>query len=177
MQTALTLGEVLAGRGRRVSLRTGETLFREGDDSQAVYVCLDGRLNLTMLTPSGRELILGAKVPLQVCSASCPFSTTDRARPPRLPCSRPPSPSSVARSSSTNCPARRTSPSTFCASLPPISASRISERCRGHRTILRSASPTCSLSCPTSSDATGRVGADRVAGEPGRACRLGGLHT
>ncbi len=66
MQTALALGEVLAARGRRVPLRANETLFREGDDSRAVYVCLEGRLNLTMLTPAGRELILGVKVPLQV---------------------------------------------------------------------------------------------------------------
>jgi CRP/FNR family transcriptional regulator, cyclic AMP receptor protein len=66
MKTAVALGEVLAGRGRKVALKPNQTLFREGDNAQSVYVCLEGRVNLVILTPSGRELILGVKVPLQI---------------------------------------------------------------------------------------------------------------
>lgn len=60
-----TLGTLVAEHGRRVRLRAGQVLFREGDDSSAVYACVEGRLNLFISTPSGRDVLLGLKVPTQ----------------------------------------------------------------------------------------------------------------
>lgn len=61
----LTLGEFIAQRGQKRSLRAGQTLFREGDESTCVYACVTGRINLSIMTPAGREVILGIKVPGQ----------------------------------------------------------------------------------------------------------------
>ena len=60
-----TLGAFVAERGRKVRLRTGELLFREGDESRAVYAVVSGRINLFITTPVGRDVILGFKVPVQ----------------------------------------------------------------------------------------------------------------
>ena len=60
-----SLGEFVKARGSRSKLRGGEMLFREGDESSAVYVCLNGRINLFITTPVGREVMLGFKVPTQ----------------------------------------------------------------------------------------------------------------
>ena len=60
-----TLGAFVAERGRKVRLRTGESLFREGDESRAVYAVVSGRINLFITTPVGRDVILGFKVPVQ----------------------------------------------------------------------------------------------------------------
>jgi CRP/FNR family transcriptional regulator, cyclic AMP receptor protein len=65
MPASRVLGEFVAGHGRQQKLRVGEMLFHEGDVSTSVYACLVGRLNLSIATPSGREVILGTKVPVQ----------------------------------------------------------------------------------------------------------------
>jgi CRP/FNR family transcriptional regulator, cyclic AMP receptor protein len=65
MDEAQTLGAFIAARGRKVRVRSGEVLFREGDVSSAVYAVISGRINLFITTPTGRELILGFKVPVQ----------------------------------------------------------------------------------------------------------------
>ena len=61
----LTLGELVGQRGTKVSLRVGQILFREGDESRCVYACVSGRMNLFITTPAGRDLMLGSKVPGQ----------------------------------------------------------------------------------------------------------------
>ena len=61
-----TLGDLIAGRGRRSSLAAGQVLFREGDESTSVYVLLFGRVKVAVTTPNGREVVLGTKVPNQV---------------------------------------------------------------------------------------------------------------
>lgn len=60
-----SLGEFIAARGRKVTLRSGESLFREGDVSTCVYACVGGRINLFVTTPTGRDVMLGFKVPTQ----------------------------------------------------------------------------------------------------------------
>ena len=65
MEHAATLGEFVAGRGRKVTLRAGQVLFHEGDASTCVYACVSGRLNLFITTPTGRDVMLGIKVPTQ----------------------------------------------------------------------------------------------------------------
>ncbi len=46
-------------------LAIGETLFTEGERSTAAFACTEGRINLFVTSPSGRELILGTKTPIQ----------------------------------------------------------------------------------------------------------------
>jgi CRP/FNR family transcriptional regulator, cyclic AMP receptor protein len=65
MDEAQTLGAFIAARGRKVRIRSGEVLFREGDISSSVYAIVSGRINLFITTPSGRDVILGFKVPVQ----------------------------------------------------------------------------------------------------------------
>ena len=59
------LGAFVADRGQAVSLDTGEVLFGEGERSTSVFACTSGRINLFVTSPSGRELILGTKVPVE----------------------------------------------------------------------------------------------------------------
>jgi CRP/FNR family transcriptional regulator, cyclic AMP receptor protein len=65
MGESITLGEFVAKRGRKMNLRAGQVLFHEGDESKAVYACATGRVNLYITTPTGREVMLGSKVPVQ----------------------------------------------------------------------------------------------------------------
>ncbi len=65
MDEAQTLGAFIVARGRRVRIRPGEVLFREGDISSSVYAIVSGRINLFITTPTGRDVILGFKVPVQ----------------------------------------------------------------------------------------------------------------
>lgn len=58
----LTLGEFVGQLGTKVSLRSGQVLFREGDESRCVYACVSGRINLLITTPAGRDVMLGSKV-------------------------------------------------------------------------------------------------------------------
>jgi CRP/FNR family transcriptional regulator, cyclic AMP receptor protein len=63
---ATTLYGVVARDGQRMTLKAGQVLFREGDESNAVYAVISGRINITMATPVGREVLLGIKVAGQV---------------------------------------------------------------------------------------------------------------
>ena len=60
-----SLGELVLARGKRIDLRPGKVLFREGDPSAAVYACVHGRIKLTIATPAGNDLLLGIKMPCQ----------------------------------------------------------------------------------------------------------------
>lgn len=59
--STLTLGTAVAEHGRRMKLASGRVLFRQGDESDSVYVCLSGRVRIHATTTSGRELIFGDK--------------------------------------------------------------------------------------------------------------------
>lgn len=61
----MTLGGFVTELGTKVSLKSGQILFREGDDSRCVYACVSGRINLFITTPVGRGVMLGFKVPGQ----------------------------------------------------------------------------------------------------------------
>ncbi len=65
MGSTATLGGFVAELGTRVSLKPGQVLFREGDQSQCVYAVVSGRINLLITTPAGRDVMLGSKVPGQ----------------------------------------------------------------------------------------------------------------
>ena len=63
---ATTLMGLVSHLGVRMTLRAGQVLFHEGDESNAVYAVISGRVNISMTTPVGREVLLGIKVPGQV---------------------------------------------------------------------------------------------------------------
>ena len=63
--TSGLLGELIARNGTRLTVDPGHMLFREGDESTAVYGVLRGRVKLFVSTPCGRELVLGVKGPNQ----------------------------------------------------------------------------------------------------------------
>jgi CRP/FNR family transcriptional regulator, cyclic AMP receptor protein len=63
---ATTLMGVVSHLGLRMTLKSGQVLFHEGDESEAVYAVMSGRINISMTTPVGREVLLGIKVPGQV---------------------------------------------------------------------------------------------------------------
>ena len=65
MKSNPTLGEFIAHHGRPSKLEAGQRVFHEGDVSTAVYACLSGRINVFITTPTGRDLILGSKSPIQ----------------------------------------------------------------------------------------------------------------
>jgi CRP/FNR family transcriptional regulator, cyclic AMP receptor protein len=65
MGDLVTLGGYVTELGTKVSLKSGQILFREGDDSRCVYACVSGRINLFITTPAGRDVMLGSKVPGQ----------------------------------------------------------------------------------------------------------------
>lgn len=58
-----TVGEFIAERGRRSTVRAGQPLFFEGDRSDSVYCCVDGCIRLYVSTDSGREILIGFKHP------------------------------------------------------------------------------------------------------------------
>jgi len=49
--------------GTRRRYRRGDTLFREGDASATVMAVLEGRVKISIVTPSGREIVLSTKEP------------------------------------------------------------------------------------------------------------------
>ena len=53
----------LAALGTRRRYRRGDTLFREGDASATVMAVLEGRVKISIVTPSGREIVLSTKEP------------------------------------------------------------------------------------------------------------------
>ena len=58
-----SVGEFISIRGRSRSYGTGEPLFHEGDPSVNVYACVSGAVKVYVTVPTGRELMLGLKVP------------------------------------------------------------------------------------------------------------------
>ena len=56
-----SLGRFVIERGQHVVLRSGQSLFHEGDASSCVYACVRGRICLFVSTPAGREVTLGVK--------------------------------------------------------------------------------------------------------------------
>jgi len=53
----------LAAIGARRRFRRGDTLFCEGDASETVMAVLTGRVKISVVTPSGREIVLSTKEP------------------------------------------------------------------------------------------------------------------
>lgn len=58
-----TVAAAIAELGQRRRYAPGDLLFVEGDRSHSVYVCLEGRARLFLTMPSGRELLVGIKMP------------------------------------------------------------------------------------------------------------------
>lgn len=58
-----TVGEFIAERGQRSTVRAGQPLFFEGDRSNSVYSCVDGSIRLYVSADSGREILIGFKHP------------------------------------------------------------------------------------------------------------------
>ena len=58
-----TVGGVVSRLGWRRTCAPGEYLFLEGEHSEQVYVCVAGRVRIFLTLPSGRELLIGMKVP------------------------------------------------------------------------------------------------------------------
>lgn len=50
--------EDILGRGRRLHVKSGETLFHEGDRADRCYLVLKGRLKLSKLHEQGKEVII-----------------------------------------------------------------------------------------------------------------------
>ena len=61
--TRTPVATVIAERGRRRRLDTGEMLFREADPSTNVYECISGRIRLVVSAAGGRELLLDVELP------------------------------------------------------------------------------------------------------------------
>ena len=55
---SLPVGQFVAEHGTHRRLEPGQVLFRQGDASQTVYACVEGRINLSLTAPSGRELMI-----------------------------------------------------------------------------------------------------------------------
>ena len=62
-RTEVSVGDFVARNGRSRSYDTGEPLFHEGDPSVNVYACVSGAVKVYVTVPSGRELLLGLKLP------------------------------------------------------------------------------------------------------------------
>ena len=60
---SVTVGGFIAARGHELRLDVGQPLFFEGDRSDNVFVCVDGRIRVFVTLPSGRELVMGRKDP------------------------------------------------------------------------------------------------------------------
>ncbi len=65
MDTAVqsTVGHVIADLGRLRTYASGDLLFVEGDHSHTVFACIEGRVRVFLTMPSGRELLVGIKLP------------------------------------------------------------------------------------------------------------------
>lgn len=61
--TPTTIGDFIAQRGRPVHVAAGEPLFFERDSSHHVYACVAGRIRIFVTLASGKELLMGVKVP------------------------------------------------------------------------------------------------------------------
>jgi CRP-like cAMP-binding protein len=49
--------------GRPIRYEVGETLFHEGETGRSVYALASGQVKVTVVTPSGREVLLAVKGP------------------------------------------------------------------------------------------------------------------
>ena len=58
-----TVGDLIVDAGRHRRLAAGEMLFVEGDHSRHVYAVVEGRVRIFLTMPSGRELLIGLKMP------------------------------------------------------------------------------------------------------------------
>ncbi|HUS42887.1 MAG TPA: Crp/Fnr family transcriptional regulator [Ilumatobacteraceae bacterium] len=56
-----TVAAAIVDLGERRSFAPGDLMFVEGDRSQSVYACIEGRVRLFLTMPSGRELLIGIK--------------------------------------------------------------------------------------------------------------------
>jgi CRP-like cAMP-binding protein len=59
-----TVGDLIADAGRHRRLGPGEILFVEGEHSRHVYAVVEGRVRIFLTMPSGRELRIGLKMPV-----------------------------------------------------------------------------------------------------------------
>jgi CRP/FNR family transcriptional regulator, nitrogen oxide reductase regulator len=59
----------IMAHGKRMVLRPGETLFRQGDDAERCYLVLTGRLKLVKLHEEGKEAVMRYAGPGQVIAA------------------------------------------------------------------------------------------------------------
>lgn len=61
--TLPAVGALVAAHGTSHAFAAGDVLFLEGDRSRSVYVCVEGRVRVFLTLPSGKELLLGIKMP------------------------------------------------------------------------------------------------------------------
>lgn len=64
--TVVTFGDIIVAHGHAIDLEAGAPLFYEGDHSHSVYVCLTGQVRVFVTLRSGRDLVLGNKLPGEV---------------------------------------------------------------------------------------------------------------
>ncbi|BDG59330.1 Crp/Fnr family transcriptional regulator [Caldinitratiruptor microaerophilus] len=71
--TTLVRGRIarLAARGRSRAVAGGELVYRMGDPTDHLYVVLDGRVRTSIVSPAGRELVLGVHGPGEVFGELC----------------------------------------------------------------------------------------------------------
>jgi CRP/FNR family transcriptional regulator, cyclic AMP receptor protein len=68
----------LTRRGTRRRVRTGTTLFHQGDASTEVYVILAGRLKVSAPSPAGKEIVLAVRGPGEIVGELSPVDGTPR---------------------------------------------------------------------------------------------------
>lgn len=68
----------LPAAGTRRAYRTGQALFREGDPPGPVFVLAEGRVDVEVLTPSGRPVLLAVKRPGDLVGELAAILGTDR---------------------------------------------------------------------------------------------------
>ena len=82
--TALDDDAAAAMRASMVEVRLtkGDVLFTEGETGDKLYLIESGKIKLGHTASDGRESLIAVLGPAR-CSASCPCSIPDRARPRR----------------------------------------------------------------------------------------------
>lgn len=68
----------LPATGVRRTYRTGQALFREGDPPGPVFVVAEGQVDVDVLTPSGRPVLLAVKGPGDLVGELASILGTDR---------------------------------------------------------------------------------------------------
>ena len=72
----------VAGRMRRIDFEPNQMIFSRGDPGREIYLVLDGRVRLSVLTPDGRELSFAHAGPgenSQALPAAASVQAVDRA--------------------------------------------------------------------------------------------------